>query len=389
MKKLKIAIIAHACRAGGGLIGTLDLLRALKNVAQKERFLLVCSANYGYEDIELPADSEFFVYKGGHSLIERYWFETITLPRIVEGFSPNVIFGAGNTGLVKPKVPQAIFIQQAYLLYDKRYYSDIHFLLKLRMELLRRQIEKSLAATNIVFTQTPIVGQRFSKRFNYPQDNINLLRWPVPEGIKPSANLQVPSVIQKSPEGFYVLVMTRHMPHRNPDILIPLCTRYGREIRSRGIRFITTIEAAEGYRARRFLKGISKNHLEDIIINVGSLSREEVLKYFTYSDVLWMPTTLETLCLPYLEAMVMGVPILAPDIDFARYVCGKAALFYDPWDIESLFSKVMLIREDACLKEQLGQMGKMELGNKKKFSENWDEAASDVLMALRGLAEGN
>ena len=69
---IKIAIIAHACRGGGGLFQTANLLKALKNVAQDEQFLLVCSAGYGFEEIRLPDNSELFVYKGKHNPLERY-----------------------------------------------------------------------------------------------------------------------------------------------------------------------------------------------------------------------------------------------------------------------------------------------------------------------------
>jgi len=389
MKRIKIAIIAHACRAGGGLIGTLDLLRALKNVSQNECFLLVCSAGYGYEDVEMPQNTELFVYGGGHSLPERYWFEHIKLPGIIDSFEPDVIFAAGNIGLTKPSVPQAIFIRQAYLFYDKKYYPDIDFRLWLRMAALKSKVKKSLRRTNLVFCQTSVVKKRFSDEFNYPENQIDIARFPAPAEVRPRAEVKKPAVIDESVNDFYILVLTRYMPHRNPGLLIPFCMRYGRELRSRGIKFVTTVGDSVYRQADTFLRDISRHKLGDIIVNVGDLSREEVLRYFTYSDVLWMPTTLETLCLPYLEAMAMGVPILAPDLDFARYVCGGAALFYDPWDIESLFSKVMLIREDTCLRRQLGQNGKVELEDRQKFSENWDEVASDLLMALKGLARGN
>jgi len=100
-----------------------------------------------------------------------------------------------------------------------------------------------------------------------------------------------------------------------------------------------------------------------------------------------MPTTLETLCLPFLEAMAMGTPILAPDLDFARYVCGDAAIFYDPWEIESIFCSILLMRENASLRKELVEKGKIELGNRGKFAENWEETAADLMRNLRLLIE--
>lgn len=105
MKKIKIAIIAHNCREGGGLVGTLNLVKAFKDVAQNVQFLLVCSAGYGYEEIELPLNSELFVYRGRQSPLARLWFDKVTLPKVVRRYNPDVIFGPGNIGLTHAGVP--------------------------------------------------------------------------------------------------------------------------------------------------------------------------------------------------------------------------------------------------------------------------------------------
>ena len=385
MKEIKIAVIAHNCRSGGGLIGATSLIGAFKNVAQKEKFLLICSSGYGYEEIELPPKSELFVYKGSHSPFARYWFETITLPRIVNSYKPDVIFGSGNIGVTNPNVPQALLIHQAYLFYEKKYWPDTPLRWRFRIWALKQQIKKSLPKTDLIFCQTPIVRQRFSDKFGYPAGRIKVLRWPAPAEIKAAAILDSPPVIDKSAGNFYFLLLTNYMPHRNPSVLIPLCKRYGTEIRAKRIKFITTVEKKDGPHAVKFLKEISEYNLEDIIANVGYLSREDVLRYLSHSDVLWMPTTLETLCLPFLEAMAVEVPILAPDIDFARYVCGDAAIFYDPWDVESIFSNIMLMRENASLRKELVEKGKAQLGDRKIFAGSWEETATDLIRNLRLL----
>ena len=115
------------------------------------------------------------------------------------------------------------------------------------------------------------------------------------------------------------------------------------------------------------------------ICNVGCLSRQEVVKYFSHSQAFWMPTTLEMLGLPFLEAMTMGVPILAPDLDFARYVCGEAALFYDPWNLDSILNSVLSISGDDSLRRKLVAKGKEELMNREKFAADWNEVALQVL----------
>jgi len=387
MRKIRIAVIAHYCRIGGTLTGTLNLLKALKNVVQNEQFLLVCSAGCGYQDIDLPANTEIFVYEGLHSPLSRYRFERVILPKLVGRYGPDVIFGTANVGLPNPVSPQALLMQQAYLLYDKSHYPDIHLRLRVRIAALRAQVKNSLRATDLVLCQTPVVKRRFANRFGYPESKIRILRWAPPAEIGPASADGLPSTLDNDADSLHVLLLTRFMPHRNPGTLIPLCLRYGKELRTKRVRFTTTIEPKDDPHAARFLRNISDKCLDDLIINVGSLSRADVVKYYANSHVLWLPTTLETLCLPFLEAMSIGVPILAPDLDFARYVCGDAAIFYDPWDMESMFSKILLLRDDPPLRRQLIEKGRAELGNRDKFAANWDEVAADVLRYLRLLAE--
>ena len=83
--------------------------------------------------------------------------------------------------------------------------------------------------------------------------------------------------------------------------------------------------------------------------------------------------------------MSLGVPIMAPDLDFARYVCGEAALFYDPWNLESIYDRIVLLRENPSFCKELSARGKINLTDRGRFAKDWTEVASDVLVNLRKL----
>jgi glycosyltransferase involved in cell wall biosynthesis len=389
MEKKKIAIIAHGCRAGGGLVATLNLLRAFKDVTENEDVLLVCSAGYGYEEIQLPVGGQLYVYRGSQSPIARQWFERVTLPKIIDAYGPDVIFGPGNIGLTRPKAPQAIFIAMPYLLYDRKtYYPNAPLQERLRFAALKGQITKSIKnGTNLIFVQTPIVQKRVADTFNYPLEKIKVLKLPAPAEIQHPNNAIVPPVFESAADTFYVLMMTRYLIHRNPDVLIPLCLQYGHDLRERKIKFITTLTADECPQADRFLANIGKYDLEDIIINVGQLSRADVARYLTHSQLLWLPTMMETLCLPFLEAMTIGTPIMAPELDFARYVCGDAAIYYDPWDIDSMYNCLLKLRSNEPLRKQYGEKSKKEMLDTTKFAPSWQAAAKFTITSLLEIAK--
>jgi glycosyltransferase involved in cell wall biosynthesis len=386
VNRLKIAFIAHNLRGGGALVGAVNLLKALKNVSFNEKFLVIYPSGWGYENIELPAGSEMYLYSKAHSPLQRIWFETVSLPKIVRRFKPDIICGLGNIGLRSPCARQAILIHNAYFMYDSKHWPDARLIFRIRLMALRRQMAKSIAKTDLIFCQTPVIKMRIAERFKYPADKIRVVRWPPPAEITRPDGSVAPGILDRSGGDFFVLLLTRYMPHRNPEILIPLCGKYATQLRQQRIKFITTLNESDRP-SRVFLNKAGRRGLGDIIINIGALSRQDVSRYMWHSDVLWMPTYMETLCLPFLEAMVLGVPILAPDFDFARYVCGEAAVFYDPWDIDSAFAKIMVLRQDSTLRKTLAERGKIELADRTRFGASWEEVAGDMLRELRRLVQ--
>jgi len=382
----KIAVLAQSCRGGGGLYQTKSLLKSIREVSREEKLLLICSAGYGLEQLELPEGSDIFVYEGKHSLIQRSVFESFVLPDIVAKYKPDVIYSPVNKGLPRPCAPQALFIRNAYYFYGRKHYPDMHIALKLRIEATRFQLKRCLPRTDLIFCQTPIVKKRFSEFYNYSENKITVLGFPPPEEIYLSINLSPPELLKEKGDNFYVLCMTCYMPHKNPGILLELCERYGSELRSKKIKFITTVQRNDHPKAGKFLDSIYKKQLEDLIINVGWLDRNQVNSYIRHSDVMWLPTLLECLPTTLLESMCLGTPIFSPDLDFARYVCDDAAVYYNPWDMKTIFNGLVLLRDNKQLRRILVENGKQQLRKEDKFPADWQVVARRTLDELHRLA---
>jgi len=386
---MKIAIIAYSCRQGGGLIQTIHLLKALASVAQDDEFLLICPEGCGFEKIDLPAGSRLHVYSDPHTLWPRLKFEYITLPRIVRQYQPDIIFGPGNSGVFRPSAPQVLYIRQAYLFYDKKHFPNMPLRSYLRLLLLKHQMNAYVKRSSWIFCQTSVVKERFSEKYNFPKDRVTVSGFPVPKEISISNDFEIPAVFDKTGDNFYVLLLTRHMPHRNPGVLIPLCKRYAAQLRERNIRFIITLDHQEGGPSKEFLQDVAKGGFEDLITNVGRLGRQDIVPHLKSSQMLWHPTLLECMSTAYIEAMTLEVPIFTSNMDFARYVCDDAAVYYDPWDIDDIFKQLMVMRNKPELRQQLIDAGKEQLKKREKFPGNWDEVAMKLLDRFRNIVKGN
>jgi glycosyltransferase involved in cell wall biosynthesis len=75
--------------------------------------------------------------------------------------------------------------------------------------------------------------------------------------------------------------------------------------------------------------------VSDSIFNVGWLTLSECIDWYNRSDIVFLPTLLETFSATYLEAMRMGRPIVTCDLDFARDICKDAAAYFPPLSTKS------------------------------------------------------
>jgi glycosyltransferase involved in cell wall biosynthesis len=60
-------------------------------------------------------------------------------------------------------------------------------------------------------------------------------------------------------------------------------------------------------------------------------------------DAVVIPSTTESFCFPLAEAMCFGLPVVASDRPFARELCGRAAIYFEPGDPPALARAMRLV----------------------------------------------
>ncbi len=65
---------------------------------------------------------------------------------------------------------------------------------------------------------------------------------------------------------------------------------------------------------------------------LGGLSRDQMAAEMARAHALVMPSEVESLGLPLVEAMGVGLPVVAADVPYVREVCAGAAAIFRPGD---------------------------------------------------------
>jgi phosphatidylinositol alpha-mannosyltransferase len=128
--------------------------------------------------------------------------------------------------------------------------------------------------------------------------------------------------------------------------------------------------------SRRHEKRIKQGDLNDVIFT-GWVPQEDLPRYYQTADIVCSPATgRESFGLILLEAMAMGKPIVASNIDGYASVAthNGDALMVPPKDKHSLAQALIMLATDAKLRQEMGTRGKT-----KAAEYGWDHIARRVM----------
>lgn len=77
---------------------------------------------------------------------------------------------------------------------------------------------------------------------------------------------------------------------------------------------------------------------------VGRLDSADVVQAYRTADALLFLSLSESFGFPLLEAMWAGLPVICPDLPYARILCGDQAIYFNPVETESLKAAVEELR---------------------------------------------
>lgn len=124
----------------------------------------------------------------------------------------------------------------------------------------------------------------------------------------------------------------------------------------------------------RFKSFLKKENLNDVVDLVGYVPDEELGSLYKQTEAFVFPSFSEGFGLPGLEAMSLGVPVLASNIPPFKEIYGDAVEYFDPRQPANIAE---IIEKVVSSKKANSELVKQGLSRVKEFS--WEEAAGRTL----------
>jgi glycosyltransferase involved in cell wall biosynthesis len=116
----------------------------------------------------------------------------------------------------------------------------------------------------------------------------------------------------------------------------------------------------------------------------GYLSDRQLAACYRCAEIFVFPSLYEGFGIPALEAMAHGVPVASSTGGALPEVCGDAALYFDPLDVEAIEGAVRRLLADAELRARLVRAGR---SRERQFS--WKRSAELTLAVYRAVSDAS
>jgi glycosyltransferase involved in cell wall biosynthesis len=279
-----------------------------------------------YENLEL-----IFLKQNSFRLVKRLFHLSFGLHNWLRVNRIDICFTLGDIGPIKMNIPHFVLLHQAYIVADAYdHISDLNILSKIKLVLIKIYFSRMIINLDAIFVQTPKMAEGLIDIYHLKKGKIFIIPQAIPQHIQtPQYFHHVEEKVTRFTSKGYVcfLFLGAAYEHKNHRVLPSVI----KILKNRGIRnykIIITLEMGLSKYESDTLMTLLK--FKENIYNIGRIKPVEVASVLKQCDALFMPSTLESFGLIYIEAMSFNKPILASDRDFVHWICGDGIEYFEP-----------------------------------------------------------
>jgi glycosyltransferase involved in cell wall biosynthesis len=341
-------------------LGATQLLQSLLPVLEKSTIADI-------SEIYLPNQGQLSAYIPTTPYLNPIRYKRLLpniLSRLLECLILGYKFRASSPLLVLGDVPiayvnnQVVFVQTPHLLRPAKVTYNLSYL--------KYAILRVIFNTNIKYVKAFIVQTVVMKEglvASYPQlaNKVFVIPQPVPIWLLESQLVRVGRQDGAAADKLSLVYPAATYPHKNHHILSKIISN---EINNFPVeQLILTISPS-----------LNPAPLVPWINCIGFQSPSAMINIYRKIDALLFLSLEESFGFPLVEAMFIGLPIICPNLPYARTLCGEQAVYFDPNSLSSLNNAIKIMHKklrDGWWPDWTEQMS--------FIPRSWESVADDML----------
>ncbi len=387
---MKVLVNAVSAKLGGAATYVRNLVRSLETLApQEDSFVFVVPPERAGEMAQDSKRVRVLASRAASgSYARRWWWDQVTLRRLVARERPDVLFSSANFAMLACPCPQALLVRIP--IYFSREYIE-HVLpaksaaFRAETALRRWLVCRSAGHADCVITPSAAMLEDLQRFARIPDARARVIPYGVPRERLAAGAAREPAALGPA-RPLRVLWVSHYADHKDLATLL----RAVALVRDRGetpLELWLTLEPAReaGQRGQHTQMPQEERKLLGALAGsvryLGVLRYEQIWQAYREADVFVFPSLCESFGHPLVEAMAGGLPVVASDIPVHREICGEAAQYFPPRDAEALAGRLAAVAREGSLREEMARSGSARVRN---FL--WEDHVERLLRLLRELA---
>ncbi len=379
---MKIAINAISATAGGARTYLLNLARVLPTLGRHE-YQLYIPGSVAPDLARLPGNFELLQdARAERSYVHRLVWEQSTLPRYVSRWGADVLICTGNFCPLRSSVP-VILLSRNALYFTPLFTRDLlerrHYFWAVRHAAVSRLGLLSAQAARLTITPTDAMA----KMIRGASGSHPVALRTIPHGFDPW-RCQIAPPPPAPP--FRFLVVSHYNYFRNFETVFRAFADLRGVYKNGHLKLVLTTHIRAGLRlggydataAHRLMRELG---LLESVSALGAVPYDGLPQVYGSAHAVICPSYVESFGHTLVEAMGMGIPVIASDIPAHREVAGDAVLFFSPRDPSELAARCRSVVEDEDLRARLRAAGRERA---RRFS--WRRHFEELLSAAAEVA---
>lgn len=296
-----------------------------------------------------------------HAYLIKFWLE-FSLPYVLKKYKADLLVSPDGWLSLRSKVPSVAVIHDLNFEKYPEYLPDIYR--KLYQKLYPRYARKAIR----IATVSEFSKKDIAERYHVSPDKIDVVYNGCNTDYKPISEAEQKKVQTdyqiNSP--YFVFVSSLH-PRKNLVNLFKAFdlfrsrSSFGIKLFIIGKKMWWTNEMESAYRTMRF-----KND----VIFAGRLDTPELNRVLGAAMAMVYVSFFEGFGIPLVEAFNCGTPVITSDVTSMPEIAGDAAIYADPFSVESIANAMNKIASDEQLRKTL-----IQKGHERKLLYSWDKTA--------------
>ncbi|ELY6347036.1 glycosyltransferase [Cronobacter muytjensii] len=345
MKRIDVVFNCSTNVVGGGIQNSVNfIVQVLKNdgFGLQWYFLLSPQVHAQLKNI-LPEHSFFIAQRSPASSFSA----RRQIKKLITSLKPKFIYTSAGPAYIKFNVPHMMGCSNPYILgastYAYRLYGNKIQEFKRRLKSIYQRM--NIKKANVWVAQTEasqkqllnIVGKNAPVHIIYNSVAEEFLKF-----LTQAANNNL--LYEKI--SYSILVPTAYYKHKDLERIPEVAALLRKKFHSK-FKFVFTIESEVDY--NRIIKLAQKYEVENCMENIGAYAHSKALEIYLRYDVVLQPSVLEVFSTTYIEAISTLKPLVVPNFEFARSICGSYANYYDCNNIYSYVDALCNALQDINL----------------------------------------